>query len=123
LIAADTSSLIAYLAGLDGPDIDQIELAIATDQLRIPPPVISEMLTQGSADVEHLLATVPKLPIDDGFWERAGRSRALVRSQGFKANLPDTLIAQCCIDAGAGLIARDRDYSHFAEFCGLTLAV
>jgi predicted nucleic acid-binding protein len=36
--------------------------------------------------------------------------------------LPDTLIAQSCIDHDVALIARDEDFRHFAEHCGLRLA-
>jgi len=123
LIAADTSSLIAYLAGEAGEDIDQIDLAMAADQLRVPPPVVSELLTRGSPEVDYLLASVPRLELAGEFWDRAGRSRAMIRSRGFKAALADALIAQCCIDSDAALITRDRDYRHFVELCGLKLAV
>jgi predicted nucleic acid-binding protein len=122
LIATDTSSIIAYLAGHEGADIVQIERAMTSDQLRIPPPVVSELLTQGSPELDYLLASIPQLEIQAGYWERAGRSRALLRSKGLKANLADTLIAQACIDGGAALVSRDRGYRHFAQWCGLTLA-
>ena len=72
--------------------------------------------------MEYLLASIPQLAIQAGYWERAGRTRALLRAKGLKANLADTLIAQACIDAGAALVSRDRDYRHFAQWCGLTLA-
>ena len=122
MIAADTSSFVAYLAGEQGADIERIEQAMASDQLRIPPPVVSELLTKASVDVDYLLASVPRIEIEAGFWERAGRMRALVRSKGLKAALADTLIAQCCIDSDATLIARDGDFHHFAQWCGLKLA-
>ena len=62
------------------------------------------------------------MPIEPGFWERAGLGRRLILSKGLRARLADTLIAQCCIDAGAPLIARDNDYRHFVRWCGLKLA-
>jgi predicted nucleic acid-binding protein len=39
-----------------------------------------------------------------------------------RARLPDTLIAQSCIDHDIPLIARDTDFRHFAKHCGLKLA-
>jgi predicted nucleic acid-binding protein len=48
--------------------------------------------------------------------------RTLILSKGLKARLADALIAQCCIDAGATLVCRDRDFRHFARWGGLKLA-
>jgi len=59
----------------------------------------------------------------EGFWERAGESRRLILLKGLKAKLADTLVAQCCIDADVPLIARDGDFRHFAQWCGLKLAL
>lgn len=123
MIAADTSSLIAYLHGEQGADVEAVERAMALDELRLPPPVVSELLGSQSADVEKLLAGVPRIELAQGFWERAGRTRALVLSRGLKARLADALIAQCCIDAGASLVCRDTDFRHFARWGGLKLAV
>jgi len=50
-----------------------------------------------------------------------GENRRLIFSKGLKARLADTLIAQCCIDARAPLIATEGDYRHFANWCGLLL--
>jgi predicted nucleic acid-binding protein len=122
LIAADTSSLIAYLQGLDGEDISAIDRAMGADLLRIPPPAATELLTAGSPPVDQLLTNVPFVKIDIGFWERAGRSRSLLRTKGLTARLGDSLIAQCCIDVGIALITRDIDFRHFEQWCGLKLA-
>jgi predicted nucleic acid-binding protein len=123
MIAADTSSVIAYLAGADGDDVERIELAMAADELRLPPPAVAELLSRPSPDIERLLRTVPLLDIGRGFWSRAGHTRAVLLARGLKAALADTLIAQCCIDSGSPLVARDRDYHHFVEYCGLKMAI
>ncbi len=101
-----------------------IEQAMASEDLRLPPPVISELLSGAASteQVQYLLANVPVLPIELGFWERAGLGRRIVLAKGRKARLADALIAQCCIDAGIPLIVRDRDFRHFVEWCGLVLA-
>jgi hypothetical protein len=123
LIGADSSSLIAYLDGLPGDDTDAIDAALAVDELYLPPPVIIELLG-GDDDraYQEMIASASPMPIEPGFWLRARMARRLIRRKGLKARAIDSLIAQCCIDAGAPLIARDRDYRHFADWCGLKLA-
>jgi hypothetical protein len=124
VIAADTSSIVAYLNMGEGPDQAMIEAAIGDETLRLPPIVVTELLSspKASRQLKPILATLPSLELTDGFWERAGDTRRLLLAKGLKAKLADTLIAQSCIDADAPLITRDRDYRHFAEWCGLRLA-
>jgi predicted nucleic acid-binding protein len=62
------------------------------------------------------------LEILPGFWQRAGATRASLLAKGIAAKLPDTLIAQSCIDHNVPLITRDTDFRHFAKHCGLKLA-
>jgi predicted nucleic acid-binding protein len=122
LIATDTSSLVAYLSGESGHDVARIESAISAGELRLPPPVLSELLSKpDSSQIEVLLADIPMMELVDGFWSRAGRTRRVLLRRGLKAALADSLIAQCCIDANVPLIARDRDYRHFERWCGLKL--
>jgi len=124
LIAADTSSLVAYLDGQTGADVEMLQDAFERGLVCLPPPVVTELRSglRQNAKVARLIAKAPQLPIADGFWERAGKNRRLLLSKGRKAKLADALIAQCCIDAGVPLIARDGDYRHFAQWCGLKLA-
>ncbi len=49
------------------------------------------------------------------------RRKLLTRK--LKARLGDALIAQLCIDHGAMLITRDKDFRHFAKLTELFLAV
>ena len=123
MIAADTSSLIAFINGDTGPDIDLVTAALGRDELYMAPPVIAELLSKPARSrAAESLTELKLLEITEGFWHRAGDNRALLASKGLKAKLADALIAQCCIDAGAPLIARDGDYRHFARWCGLKLA-
>ena len=70
-----------------------------------------------------MLHSAVMLPLQPGFWERAGLTRRRIRREGGKAKLADALIAQCCIDADVALIAHDPDFRHFATYGGLKLAV
>lgn len=124
MISADSSSLIAYLEGDAGDDIDLIERAMTASELVFAPPVITELRAGAVPNdaLEALLLQTPRLPLDEGLWDRAGRNRRLLLEKGLKARFADAVIAQCCIDTDVALIARDRDYRHFERWCGLKLA-
>ena len=117
MIATDTSSLVVYLAGGKGSDIDLLDEAIASKQLVIPPPVVTEVMSAPGRGEEAgvVLAELPTLELEAGFWERAGLLRGCVLATGFKARLADALIAQACIDHDVALITRDKDFRHFVR--------
>ena len=124
MIAVDTSTLIAYLAGERGRDVEALDSALAHNQARLPPVVVTEMLSAPNAP-EHLvrlLAAMPILAIGDGYWECAGRLRGRILAHGLKAPLADALISQSCLDHDLPLLTRDRDFKHFAKHGDLTLA-
>ena len=124
MIAVDTSSLIAFLAGDEGVDIDLIHQAVAEDRLRLPPPVLSELLSSRAQaeQMDYLLHVVPLLELLPDYWARAGLMRRTLLAAGRKARLADVLIAQSCLDADVALITRDTDFAAIAAMCGLKLA-
>lgn len=124
MIATDTSSLVAYLKGERGPDIDLLDAAAANGQLRLPPVVITEILSDKTSSglLATILPDILALDLLDGFWSRAGNSRQLLKRHGLKAKIADALIAQSCIDHNVSLITRDGDFRHYAKYCGLKLA-
>ncbi len=124
MIAVDTSSMIAYLAGEEGSDVESLELALENKCVLLPPVVLSELLSDPRLSKEGaaLFKKIPLLQIKKGFWERVGMSRAKILKRGLKARLADTLVAQCCIDHEMDLITRDVDFRHFKAYCGLKLA-
>ena len=124
MIAVDTSSLIAYLAGEDGRDVEAIDLALARNEVHLPPVVVTETLSAPKAArrIERLILALPILTTADGYWERAGRLRRQILARGLRAPLADALICQSCLDHGVPLITRDDDFVHFANHCGLKLA-
>lgn len=123
MIAVDTSSLISYLSGEQGSDVEAIEVALVQKQVVFPPVVLTEILSDPelSSDRKGLIKQVPLLSLKEGFWERAGCLRAQVISKGLKARLADTLIAQSCLDHSVPLISRDSDFKHFVRIAGLKL--
>jgi len=123
VIAADSSSLIAYFQGISGADVEAIANAVADEALSLPPVVVTELLSDETARQSLLpvIAALPKLAIGEGYWERAGTMRSLLRTKGLRAKIADALIAQCCIDHNIALVSRDADFRHFVLHCGLRL--
>jgi predicted nucleic acid-binding protein len=123
MIAADTSSMVAFLAGDNGDDVELIQSALDHRQLALPPVVLTELLSDPALPdrVRALLSALPILDIEPGFWERAGLLRASVLRQKKKARVADALIAQSCLDQSSPLVTRDRDFRHFATVAKLPL--
>jgi len=123
VIAADTSTWIAFLQGEDGEDAQLLDKALEDRQVLMAPVVLTELLSDPKLPepVAKTLSDVPLIEIASGFWERAGALRAGVLAKRRKARLGDALIAQICIDRGIPLITRDRDFRAFAEAADLNL--
>ncbi len=123
MIAIDTSSWIAYLAGSTGADVEATGVALDHRQAALPPVVLSELLSDPKLrrHVKDLFRGLPLLEIFDGYWERAGLLRAKALAHGRRAPLADTLIAQTCLDHDVELVTRDSDFGHFCRLAGLRL--
>jgi len=123
LIAADTSTLIAYLTGDTGADLDLLDRVLRDRQVCLAPVVLTELLSDPKLPgrIERLFRQLPLLPITDDYWQRAGRLRAAVLARRRKAKLADTLIAQSCLDHEVALITRDADFRNFADVSDLKL--
>ena len=123
MIAADTSTWIAFFKGEAGEDVRLLDKALEDRQAVMVPAVLTELLSDAklSSDVIELLSDVPLIEIVSGYWQRAGKLRANVLAKGRKARLGDALIAQTCVDGGMPLITRDRDFRAFAEAGGLQI--
>jgi hypothetical protein len=69
MIAIDTSSLIAYLGGERGRDVDSVEEALRLNQAALPPVVITEIRGDPELDpaVARLLRELPILETHAGF--------------------------------------------------------
>lgn len=125
MIAADTSTWVAFLQGSNGEDIQMLELGLQNRQIVMVPIVLTEMLSDPGlpAHVAAALSDVPLLEVERGYWQRAGLLRAKVLRKGRKARLGDALIAQSCIEQGIPLLTRDRDFRAFAEAADLDLVL
>ena len=125
MIAADTSTWVAFLQGEGGRDTQILDQALEDRQVLMAPVVLTEVLSDPKlpSGVAQILAELPLIEIASGYWQRAGALRAKVLAKRRKARLGDALIAQSCIDRGIPLLTRDRDFHAFAAAAGLDLAI
>jgi len=125
VIAADTSSWVAFLEGGAGDDTEQLDRALEERQVVTVPAVLTELLSDPELppEVSEMLLQIPQMEIRPGFWQRAGILRAEVVATRRRARLGDALIAQTCIDARIVLLTRDRDFRAFVEAAKLDLVL
>jgi predicted nucleic acid-binding protein len=130
MIAADTSTWIAFLQGDPGharpsEDTSLLDRALEDRQVVMVPVVLTELLSDPSLplDITETLVDVPMIDLYPGYWQRAGLLRAKVLAKRRKARLGDALIAQSCIDQRIRLLTRDDDFRAFAAAAGPDLAV
>lgn len=96
--------------------------AFENGRVLLPPPVLTQLLSDVMlpAPKAARLRAIPLLEIHEGFWDRVGLLRALLKAGDDKAYLADCLTAQCCIDNDIPLLAYDPDFARF-ERAGLKL--
>lgn len=125
MIAADTSTWIAFLEGSSGADTLLLDQALSDRQVLMAPAALAELLSDPKLplSVAEMLSELPMLDVEVGYWQRAGKLRAKVIGKRRKARLGDALIAQSCLDSGVSLLTRDRDFRAFAETAGLNFLV
>jgi len=125
MIAADTSTWIAFLEGSSGADTLLLDQALSDRQVLMAPAVLAELLSDPKLplNVAEMLSELPMLDVEAGYWQRAGKLRAKVIGKRRKARLGDALIAQSCLDHGISLLTRDRDFRAFTGAAGLNLVV
>jgi hypothetical protein len=78
LIAADTSTWVAYLDGVDATDTKLLDRALQGGQLLMPPAVLTELMSNPDLPpaAAQALLEVPPIEVESGFWVRAGQLRA-----------------------------------------------
>jgi len=125
MIAADTSTWVAFLEGEQGQDTQLLDRALEGREVLMVPVVLTELLSDPNlpSSVADTLSDVPMIEIEPGYWQRAGALRARVLSKRRKARLGDALIAQNCVDRGIPLLTRDRDFRSFIDAAGLDLVL
>ena len=125
MIAADTSTWVAFLEGNSGEDVQLLDRALQDRHVVMVPVVLAELLSDAElpSHVAETISEVPLIEVASGCWQRAGVLRAKVLAKRRKARLGDALIAQSCIDQGVPLITRDRDFRAFTKAANLNLVL
>jgi len=125
MIAADTSTWVAYFEGDAGKDAQVLDRALEDRQVLMVPVVLTELLSDPKlpSGLGETLPEIPLVEIKAGYWQRAGTLRAKVIAKRRKARLGDALIAQCCIDQNVPLLTRDRDFRAFVDAAELGLVL
>ena len=125
MIAADTSTWVAFLEGGAGDDTERLDRALEERQVVMVPAVLTELLSDPelSPDVSETLLQIPQIEIRPGFWQRAGMLRAQVLAARRRVRLGDALIAQTCVDGRVVLLTRDRDFRALVEAAKLDLVL
>jgi len=123
MICADTSSLVALLGGEKGRDVDIVRQALSDRIICISPISVTELLSDPDPTpfLQELITQIPRLEISLGYWERAGELRARMFRHQLRPKVADTLIAQSCLDHAVPLVTRDRDFTVFQKFAGLSI--
>jgi uncharacterized protein with PIN domain len=87
MIAADTSTWIAFLQGEPGEDALLLDRALEDRQALMAPVVLTELLSDPKLPrhVAQTLMRVPLIEVKNGYWERAGALRAKALSKKRKA--------------------------------------
>lgn len=124
MFVVDTCSIVAYFENNVGRDTKLIDDTLFNDVIFLSPIVLAEVLSaaQQPSELIDFINGLKRLDFRDGFWERSGELRKMLRARKLKANLADALIAQSCIDHDATLITRDRDFRHYVDLVGLKVA-
>jgi predicted nucleic acid-binding protein len=125
VIAADTSTWIAFMQGGEGEDVELLEHSLEARQVLMLPVVLTELLSDPNLPPEaaEVLEQLPLVDLEPGYWQRAGFLRAKVLANRRKARLGDALIAQNCVDRAIPLLTRNRDFRAFAACADLSLVL
>ncbi len=91
MIAADTSTWVAFLEGNSGEDVQLLDRALEDRHVVMVPVVLTELLSDAElpSDVAETISEVPLIEVASGYWQRAGVLRAKVLAKRRKARLGD----------------------------------
>ena len=89
MIAVDTSSMVAFLKGDGGSDVNAVEEGLRLKQVVIPPVVLSELLSAKNMSkiLSERLQSIQMLEITEGYWVRVGSLRQHILRNGCSAKI------------------------------------
>ncbi len=122
-VVVDTDLLIDYFAGVS-PGTEAIAQLLREDRLAVTTLSLFELACGAQTpdqirDLELLLQAVSLIPLDAAAALRAGAVYRQLKAKGQLIEIPDLLIAGCCLAAEMPLLTRNR--AHFQRIEGLAL--
>lgn len=122
-VVIDTCVWVEYFRCRELPAVDR---ALQDGVVLLPLVVASELLsgvrnTKERTDFLDFLETLQPIGADFSHWCRVGDLRLLCRKSGITLSTPDAHVAQCAIDAKAGLLSFDRIFQKLPKVCGLQI--
>jgi len=89
VVALETSSLVAFLSGAEGSDVDWIDSLLEAGTIILPPTAVVEVLSDPKLPPQlvRFIERIPTLDILSGYWMRAASLRAKIISKASKARL------------------------------------
>jgi predicted nucleic acid-binding protein len=127
LIFVDSSAWIAFFNGAKDPIADRLDEALHHDEsLCIADLILTEVLQGFRRDrdfdlARRTLAAVDRLPLSYSTYVNAARLYRRLRTRGITPKTIDCIVAQACLDSGASLLTRDRDFEVIARHSRLRL--
>jgi hypothetical protein len=87
VIAADTSTWVAFLEGDAGEDVRLLDSALEARQVVMVPVVLTDLLSDPKlpSSVAETLSEVLSIDISSGYWQRAGGLQAKVLAKRVSA--------------------------------------
>lgn len=116
-VVVDTDVLIDFFAGVS-PAAETIARLLEEDRLTITALTVFELACGAQKeeqlrDLELLIQAAQLLPLDGAAALHAGAIYRELRAKGQVLDIPDLLIAGCCLAAGLPLFTRDT--GHFGR--------
>ena len=121
IYTADTNIFIPFLEDglLDCDFVKFLRDTIYDSNVMVSPVVFSEVLSHKTATIEmwKVMSSFNMMKFTAGFWERVTIMRHdLSIKKNVVVKLPDSIIAQACIDYKATLITRDAGFRHYTDY-------
>ncbi len=122
-VIVDTSAWIDFF---DGRDVPTLDAALTGGLVVLSPVVVAELVSgaQTPRDRKAIAGLVADFPVHETpleHWIRVGELRRELKARGISISTPDAHVAQCALDRGAPLLARDRIFPIVARALPLKL--
>jgi predicted nucleic acid-binding protein len=123
-VVCDTDALIDYFVGA-GPLAPAVRKLLEKGSLAVTTVTLFELAcgagtADEQADIRRLSGVARTLDLTPAAAWQAAQVWRQLREAGQSLNIPDVLVAGCCLAEGLALLTRDSE--HFGRIPGLTLA-